>query len=187
MAYSSFRIWSTYCKVRSRGQRIKKTRPLARAGDTMRVGVCKGQDTNSTFVAFLHLPPKLGTSPWRAGGGLLPHASYQVLTFLGFGQNENFAATWSTRGSYVPVSCPKRVLPNDVLSPLNCGWLKALKASHRSSNRAFSLTWNALNSDRFQLLRPGVTTASLSEVPHWSGPGSANDELLKYWFMFPGE
>ena len=51
---------------------------------------------------------------------------------------------------------------------------------------SFYLIWNALNSAMFQLLRPGPTTEFLAEVPHWSGPGFANDEVLNHWNRVPG-
>ena len=33
----------------------------------------------------------------------------------------------------------------------------------------------------FQLLRPGPTTPFLAAVPHCSGPGCVNDEVLNHW------
>ena len=84
------------------------------------------------------------------------------------------------RGAAALFSWPKSVLVTAVAETVNCVWLKVLKVSARNSNRALSVNWNALKSAMFQLLRPGVTTEFLAEVPHWSGPGFWNDEVLNH-------
>ena len=101
-------------------------------------------------------------------------------------QNRNFAPSWKTRGGLVLVICPKLLAVTLVLGPPSCVWLKVLNVSARNSNLMSSFTWNPLYAAIFQLLRPGATTLFRAAVPHWSGPGFANDEVLNHWNWVPG-
>src|SRR5215469_2690766 len=101
-------------------------------------------------------------------------------------QNRNFAPSWNVRGLKVLVICPKLPEVTLALGPPNCVWLNVLKVSARNSKRAFSFTWNVLNSAMFQLLRPGATTSFLAAVPHCSGPGFWNEAMLNHWNLVPG-
>ena len=98
-----------------------------------------------------------------------------------FDQKRNFKPSCKVRGLLVLLICPKSALVTPELGFVNWVWLNVLKLSARNSNFALSLNWNALNIAMFQLLRPGPTTVFLAEVPHCSGAGCLNDEVLNHW------
>src|SRR5579884_1298452 len=94
----------------------------------------------------------------------------------------SFAPSWNTRGSHTDVTAPKLLAEKLVLTPLNCVWLKVLKLSKRSSKRLprASLRRKLLNSERFQLSRPGPRTAPFFRLPHCPGAGSENAPGLNH-------
>src|SRR5437016_697782 len=78
-------------------------------------------------------------------------------------------------GSNAEVTWPKLVSALVASMPLNCVWFQVLKVSKRSSNLLprDSLIVKFLNSERFQLSRPGLRRALCPSVPQAPGAGSA--------------
>src|SRR5664279_1693620 len=81
-------------------------------------------------------------------------------------------------GLYVEVTCPKSLAVNVVLTFWNCVWLKVLKVSARNSRRLprASLKVKLLNSERFQLCRPGPYTEPRGKLPQAPIAGRENGE-----------
>src|SRR5579862_8715220 len=86
------------------------------------------------------------------------------------------------RGSNADVTCPKLLEPSWLLTWLNSVWFQVLNVSTRSSKRLprLSLSTKLLNSEMFQLSRPGPRSELCPASPHAPTVGKAKAAVLNH-------